>query len=312
MDAHRRRWSPSSVLIGRLFLREPPEAGSARRAGRPRAVEGRQGQAGKDHALGPARRRAHAGENRPGRGTTEPPVAYRAGVQLDRRPGGHVHRPERGPHDRRAPDGPWPVRACPSAGRRDGHLGGRHVPHALLGDKTPTGGNYYIQVKGDPAVYTVQSFTGQHFHWTTKGSPFADALPGNQLRRSDLREDRGGERHGDRGEAQDGRRDEELPAGVRPVHRDAPLCGTRAAWTRRSRIPFIKGTQAVTIADFADEPLRGPGGVRAGPAPRGGDRPGQVQHGGLHLRRGEGHRRRISPFAASRACISWIPPASTS
>ena len=38
----------------------------------------------------------------------------------------------------------------------------------LLGDKAPSGASYYIQVKGDPRVYTVQSYTGQNFHWTLK------------------------------------------------------------------------------------------------------------------------------------------------
>ena len=38
----------------------------------------------------------------------------------------------------------------------------------LLGDKAPSGASYYIQVKGDPKVYTVQSYTGQDFHWTLK------------------------------------------------------------------------------------------------------------------------------------------------
>ena len=33
----------------------------------------------------------------------------------------------------------------------------------LLGDKTPSGSGYYVQVKGDPKVYTVYSGSGdQH------------------------------------------------------------------------------------------------------------------------------------------------------
>jgi hypothetical protein len=34
-----------------------------------------------------------------------------------------------------------------------------------LGDETPTGNTYYLQVEGDPAVYTVWMNHGQHFHW---------------------------------------------------------------------------------------------------------------------------------------------------
>jgi hypothetical protein len=34
-----------------------------------------------------------------------------------------------------------------------------------LGDETPTGNTFYLQVEGDPAVYTVWMNHGQHFHW---------------------------------------------------------------------------------------------------------------------------------------------------
>lgn len=34
-----------------------------------------------------------------------------------------------------------------------------------LGDETPAGNTYYLQVEGDPAVYTVWMNHGQHFHW---------------------------------------------------------------------------------------------------------------------------------------------------
>jgi hypothetical protein len=35
-----------------------------------------------------------------------------------------------------------------------------------LGDKAPGSGTYYLQVKGDPRVYTVQMYDAEHFHWT--------------------------------------------------------------------------------------------------------------------------------------------------
>jgi hypothetical protein len=39
--------------------------------------------------------------------------------------------------------------------------------HTLyLGDKSPTGSSYYAQVKGDPRVFTIFSYNGEHFHWT--------------------------------------------------------------------------------------------------------------------------------------------------
>ena len=36
----------------------------------------------------------------------------------------------------------------------------------LLGDKTPSGSTYYMQVKGDPKVYTVWQNHGDQMHWT--------------------------------------------------------------------------------------------------------------------------------------------------
>jgi hypothetical protein len=35
----------------------------------------------------------------------------------------------------------------------------------LLGDPTPTKDGYYLQVRGDPKVYTVWSVVGEHLHW---------------------------------------------------------------------------------------------------------------------------------------------------
>jgi hypothetical protein len=37
-----------------------------------------------------------------------------------------------------------------------------------LGNKTDAGNTYYLQVKGDPKVYTVWMNNGQHYHWTVK------------------------------------------------------------------------------------------------------------------------------------------------
>jgi hypothetical protein len=42
------------------------------------------------------------------------------------------------------------------------------VKTLYLGDRTPAGNTYYLQVKGDPKVYTVWMNNGQHFHWTAK------------------------------------------------------------------------------------------------------------------------------------------------
>jgi hypothetical protein len=40
------------------------------------------------------------------------------------------------------------------------------VKTLYLGNRTPIGDTYYLQVKGDPKVYTVWMNNGQHFHWT--------------------------------------------------------------------------------------------------------------------------------------------------
>jgi len=38
----------------------------------------------------------------------------------------------------------------------------------LVGDKAPSGSSFYIQVKGDPKVYSVESYNAQHLHWGLK------------------------------------------------------------------------------------------------------------------------------------------------
>ena len=59
-----------------------------------------------------------------------------------------------------APYGLVPPRAVARAYLDDGT-----VKTIRLGDETPTGNTYYLQVEGDPAVYSVWMNHGQHFHW---------------------------------------------------------------------------------------------------------------------------------------------------
>jgi hypothetical protein len=56
--------------------------------------------------------------------------------------------------------GLMPPRAVARAELADGT-----VKTLRLGDETPTGNTYYLQVEGDPAVYSVWMNHGQHFHW---------------------------------------------------------------------------------------------------------------------------------------------------
>jgi hypothetical protein len=59
-----------------------------------------------------------------------------------------------------SPYGLVPPRAVARAYLADGT-----VKTLRLGDETPTGNTYYLQVEGDPAVYSVWMNHGQHFHW---------------------------------------------------------------------------------------------------------------------------------------------------
>ena len=59
-----------------------------------------------------------------------------------------------------APYGLVPPRAVARAYLDDGT-----VKTIRLGDATPTGNTYYLQIEGDPAVYSVWMNHGQHFHW---------------------------------------------------------------------------------------------------------------------------------------------------
>jgi len=57
---------------------------------------------------------------------------------------------------------------APARARAEGSFSDGTVKVMLLGDLAPTGNSYYLQVKGDPKVYTVWRNVGEHFHWTLK------------------------------------------------------------------------------------------------------------------------------------------------
>jgi Domain of unknown function (DUF4340) len=63
-----------------------------------------------------------------------------------------------------------------------------------LGDKAPAGGTYYLQVKGDPRVYTVQMYDVEHFKWTMndlRSKVIAPALNYDEVTSLRLRERNG-------------------------------------------------------------------------------------------------------------------------
>ncbi len=55
---------------------------------------------------------------------------------------------------------------APARARIEGGLSDGTAKIFLLGDLSPTGGSYYLQVKGDPKVYLVWRNVGERFHWT--------------------------------------------------------------------------------------------------------------------------------------------------
>ena len=113
----------------------------------------------------------------------------------------------------------------------------------LLGDKTPTGNTYYLQVEGDPKVYSVWMNNGEHLHWTAadlRDKKITPALNYDEITYFKLVEER---RHGDRAEAEDRRGDQELPARVRQLPHDPPVLYPRGVDSEKQD-QLIKGPQA--------------------------------------------------------------------
>jgi len=125
----------------------------------------------------------------------------------------------------------------------------------LLGDKTPTGGTFYIQVKGDPRVYTVQSFSGQHFHWTVKdlrSRTLAPAINYDEVTYVKIME-RNGTVIEVKRKTDAETKSFQLGFGQFIVTR--PYATLRGLDSQKQD-PVIKGVQSVGISDFADEPLK--------------------------------------------------------
>ncbi len=66
----------------------------------------------------------------------------------------------------------------------EGTLDDGSVKTFWLGDKTPSGTAYYLQVKGDPKVYTVWLSNGEHFHWAA--SDLRDKKLGPAMKQEDV------------------------------------------------------------------------------------------------------------------------------
>ena len=143
-----------------------------------------------------------------------------------------------------------PPRAAATATWEDG------TSHTLLlGDKAPSGSSYYIQVKGDPKVYSVESYNGQHFHWTLKdirSRTLTPAINWDEVSYVKITEPGGTVI--------------EVRKKLESENKSFQLGFGQFLMTRPYRLPrgldsqkqdtVIKGAQAVSISDFADEPLK--------------------------------------------------------
>ncbi|HTO22506.1 MAG TPA: DUF4340 domain-containing protein [Spirochaetia bacterium] len=143
-----------------------------------------------------------------------------------------------------------PPRATATATWEDG------TSHTLLlGDKAPSGSSYYIQVKGDPRVYSVESYNAQHFHWTLKdirSRAITPAINWDEVAYVKLTEPNGTVI--------------EVRRKLDSENKSFQLGFGQFLMTRPYRLPrgldsqkqdtVVKGAQAVSIADFADEPLK--------------------------------------------------------
>ncbi len=125
----------------------------------------------------------------------------------------------------------------------------------LLGDKAPSGSSFYIQVKGDPRVYSVESYNGQHFHWTLKdirSRTLSPAINWDEVAYVKITEP-GGTVIEARRKLDSESKSFQLGFGqfllTRPYRQPRGL-------DSQKQDTVIKGAQAVTISDFADEPLK--------------------------------------------------------
>ncbi len=126
----------------------------------------------------------------------------------------------------------------------------------LLGDKTPSGSSFYAQVKGDPRVYSVESYSGQHFHWTIKdilSRTITPAINYDEVTYVKLVAPDGTVLEA-RTKAQAEAKSYQLGFGqyvlLRPYRQPRGL-------DAQKQDSLIKAAQSVTVADFPDEPLKG-------------------------------------------------------
>ncbi|MGO9307924.1 MAG: DUF4340 domain-containing protein [Spirochaetia bacterium] len=125
----------------------------------------------------------------------------------------------------------------------------------LLGDKAPSGTTYYIQVKGDPRVYAVQSFTGQHLHWTLKDIRSRTISPA--INYDEVQYVKIVERDGTVLEVKRKTEAETktFQLGFGQFILTRPYAAARGLDAQKQDT-IVKGAQSVSISDFADEPVK--------------------------------------------------------
>jgi len=126
----------------------------------------------------------------------------------------------------------------------------------VLGDKTPSGSTYYIQVKGNPRVYTVQSFTGQHLHWTLKdlrSRTISPAINYDEVEYVKIVERDGAVLEVKRKTEAETK---SFQLGFGPFLLTRPYVTVRGLDAQKQDT-VIKGAQSVSISDFAEEPVKG-------------------------------------------------------
>jgi hypothetical protein len=124
----------------------------------------------------------------------------------------------------------------------------------LLGNRTDAGNTYYVQVKGNPKLYTVWVNNGEHLHWTVsnlRSKALSPAINYDELAYLKLVE-RSGTVIEIRAKSPEESRTYQLGFGGFVVTR--PYASPRGMDANKQDA-IIKGTQGVTVADFvADNP----------------------------------------------------------
>ena len=125
-----------------------------------------------------------------------------------------------------------------------------------LGDKAPSGQAYYVQVKGDPKVYAVDSYTGEHFHWTAKDIRSRTVTPAinyDEVVYVKLSEPDGTVIEARKKEDAESK---SFQLGFGQFVMTRPFRSARGLDSQKQD-SLVKVAQGVSIADFADEPLKG-------------------------------------------------------